>query len=281
LGKILTIQYKGKELLPAKKDLVFKALFTANGDLELLASLLSCLLDLTIIADDITVTNTELPPAFKDGKLSRVDIRIKLAVGKHLNVEIQLNDEHNIEKRSIYYTSRLYTEQMKSGMDYEDICSTIAINILDFPYLPFEEYHNRYRIRNIKNNHELTDVFEINFIELPKVVKRPDNNLKELWLRFLAAEWEEELEMVVKEDPIFEKAVNKLSYVSADEQLRYELFMREKAELDYHSAMARNYSKGEVKGKLDMVRRLKESAAMPVEEIAKLSGLSVEEVEKL
>jgi predicted transposase/invertase (TIGR01784 family) len=162
--------------------------------------------------------------------------------------EIQVDNEQNIEKRSIFYTSRLYTEQMAPKMKFEGICPVIAINILDFQYLPFEEYHNRYRLKNTRNNHELTDVFEINFIELPKVSKKSDNSLKELWMLFLAAEKEDDFEMVAKEDPILEKAVNKLLYVSADEKLRYELHMREKAELDYWSAMATNYDKGKAEG---------------------------------
>jgi hypothetical protein len=47
----------------------------------------------------------------------------------------------------------------------------------------------------------------------------------------LAAEKEDDFEMVAKDDPILEKAVNKLLYVSADEKLRYELHMREKKDV--------------------------------------------------
>ena len=54
--------------------------------------------------------------------------------------------------------------------------------------------------------------------------------MKDLWMRFLSAETEDDLDMLAEKSPILEKAVKKLVYISADEQLRYELDMREKAE---------------------------------------------------
>jgi hypothetical protein len=84
-------------------------------------------------------------------------------------------------------------------------------------YLPFEAYHNRYRLKNIRDDHELTDVFEVNFLELKKAPQNPAD-IKGLWMRFLAAESEAELETLKNESPVMEKAVKKLEYISADEQ---------------------------------------------------------------
>ena len=111
--------------------------------------------------------------------------------GKHINAEVQVGDEHNMERRSVFYISRLYTDQMKPHMKFSDICPAIAINILDFPFLPFSEYHNRYRLKNTTNNHELTDVFEVNFLELPKVPVMDLKSSKDLWMRFFTANDEE------------------------------------------------------------------------------------------
>jgi predicted transposase/invertase (TIGR01784 family) len=281
---IKRIPYRGKEVLEPKKDLVFKALFLECGDLELLASLLSCILDLNIDKHDIVIKSTEFSPAHEEGKLSRVDLRVKLLDGKHINVEIQLKNQYNIEKRSIYYASKLYFDQLTSGMKYNEICPAITINILDFKYLYFDEYHNKYRLKNTRSNHELTDVFEINFIELPKVPRKSNNSLKELWLRFLAVEEEEELEMVVKENPILEKAANKLVYVSADEQLKYALDMREAAELDYGDRMAtireEGLEQGLKQGKQEMIIAMKREG-LDNETIAKIAKLPIEEIQEL
>jgi predicted transposase/invertase (TIGR01784 family) len=107
---------------------------------------------------------------------------------------------------------------------------------------------------------------------------------------------EEELDMLSEQDPIMEKAVNKLLYVSADEQLQYELDMREKAELDYWSAMSTNYRKGKVEGmKKGMKKGEKKGkhaqsveiaknllhAGDPVDKVIQVTGLTYEEVESL
>ena len=289
MGRKQRILYQGQELLLATTDLVFKALLTADGDLELLASLLSCILDLDIAPDDVTVTNSELPQTHEKGKLARVDVRVKLADGKHINVEMQVADDHNIAKRSIFYLSKLYVDQLKPSMNYEEICPAIAINILDFDFLPFEEYHNVYRLKNIKSHHELTDAYEINFIELKKVPTETRTCLKEKWMLFIAADSAEMLDKLANEEPIMEKALKKLQYVSSDDQLRYELDMRQKAELDYGSAMVANYKRGRAEGETtgrlrattELARKLKASAAMSDDEIAKLCDLPIEEVENL
>jgi len=282
------IRYKGKELLPVKRDIVFKALFAGDSDLELLASLLASILDINIHANNLVVTNTELPPVHETGKLSRVDIRVKTEDGKHINVEIQLRNEYNMDRRSIFYLSKLYTDQMMAKMTFDELCPAIAINILDFIYLPFEEYHNRYRMKNTRNNHELTDVFEVNFIELPKAPKAGEG-LKDLWMLFLSTDNEEVLDMLTSESPVFKKAISKLVYVSSDEKLRYELDMREKAELDYQSAMKTNYRKGKEEGKIEgkmegkmegkeetVAHALKEG--MKPEDIVRYIGVSLEKV---
>ena len=99
----------------------------------------------------------------------------------------------------------------------------------------------------MNNNHELTDAFEINFIELRKAPKE-GRQLKELWLRFIAAESEAELDTLSKEDPIMEEALEKLKYFSSDDQLRYELDMREKWEFDHLAIETRRYREGKAEG---------------------------------
>ena len=91
--RVSIIHYKGQEVLPAKRDLVFKALMTADGDLELLASLLSCILEIDIHAHDIIVTNTEFAQVHQKGKLTRIDVRAKLSDGQHVNIEVQFLSE--------------------------------------------------------------------------------------------------------------------------------------------------------------------------------------------
>ena len=56
--------------------------------------------------------------------------------------------------------------------------------------------------------------------------------------------------MLVEKDPNIDKAVQRLVYVSADEQLRYNMEMREKAELDYFNDIANSYDRGKNDGEV-------------------------------
>ena len=240
-----TLQFQGLEVFKAKYDLIFKEVFL--GDLDLLASLISSILEIDIQAEYLAILNTELVPAYETGRLSRLDIRIKTA-DKHIDLELQLNNRYNMDKRSIFYLSKLFIEQMTQGLDFKDLCPAIAINILDFDYLPHAEYHNQYRLKNTRTHDELTGAIEIHFLELPKARFTENNNMKNLWMKFLSADSGEMLEMLAKQDPMMEKAISRLVYVSADEKLRYEIAMREKAELDYNNDMSGSFEKGKEQG---------------------------------
>jgi predicted transposase/invertase (TIGR01784 family) len=177
-------------------------------------------------------------------------------------------------------------------MKFNDLGSAIAINILDFNYLPHEEYHNVYRLRNIAKNDELTDVLELNFIELPKIPHNLSESPKDLWMKFLSAEDEEVLKMIAKQNKTMDKAVKKLVYVSADELIRYEMDMREKIELDYHSAMRGSYDEGREEGKKEgreegkqqkvreMVYGMKNDG-LSEEAIARIAKLTIEEIQSI
>jgi predicted transposase/invertase (TIGR01784 family) len=108
------IYYKGTELLPVKCDVVFKALFGREDSKDLLASLLTSLLDIPIKSpDDLILTNTELSKNYGDDKLSRLDVRVKTNQDEHIDIEVQIIDKQDMIQRSIYYVSRLYVEQMR------------------------------------------------------------------------------------------------------------------------------------------------------------------------
>ena len=237
-----TIMYDGKKLLPITSDVVFKAIFGNEENKDLLMSLLNSFLEIDIkTPDEIQIVGTEFIKHYGEDKLCRLDIRVKTDDNKHIDIEIQVVDKKDMINRSIYYAACLYTEQMKEGMRYNKIGRTIALNILC--YNLFEDnrsYVNSYRFKNRETNSELTDILEINFVELKKVKiqKTSNEDMKDLWAKFLSAESEEELIMLKEKNETLNKAVEKLKYVSADDIIRFEYDQRRKARLDYGSDMA-------------------------------------------
>jgi len=90
---------------------------------------------------------------------------------------------------------------------------------------------------------------------------------------------------------MMEKAIQRLVYVSADEKLRYEMAMREKAELDYYNDMTGSFDKGKEEGLekgLELGReeaRLEDAKSLldilDIQTIAQKLRLSTEEIAEL
>lgn len=105
-----------------------------------------------------------------------------------INIEIQLSNEYNMTKRTLYYWSKLYEEQMEQIDNYRKLSRTVCINILNYNYLDNKRYHNTYRLKEIETNDELTDICEIHFIEIPKLRHLKLNeevDMLEIWVEFL------------------------------------------------------------------------------------------------
>ena len=77
-----------REIIPASNDVVFKALFVRNPDV--LRAFLRDILDLPLTErDEITILNPELVPDAAEGKLSRLDIHVKME-DRRFNIEMQV-----------------------------------------------------------------------------------------------------------------------------------------------------------------------------------------------
>jgi len=282
-----TIPYENEVLFSPTYDALFKGIFVSPGDYGLLASLLSSALKLDIKADGIKVDNTELT---KDNVLDKgvlLDLKVTLGDGSIVNIEMQIGNEYNIAKRSVYNISRIMASQVKVSEDYEAICPVIAINILNFNYIKgSKKFHNRYRMKNTDTGSEMpnADIFEINYVELPKLPKDTGSDMFELWLKFLDAKSEGDLKMLISKEPkVFGIAVNKLRKLSASEEIRERMRKEEKARMDMVSALAKREREGMKKGiKKGKIEGKKEGQAdvlallekgVPIDEIKKKLGI--------
>ena len=294
------IYYHGKELYSPKLDLVFKALFGREDSKDILRSFLNSVLDLDIkSADDITLTNTEMVPEIIDGKLSRLDVCAKVRnATEHddfIDVEIQLCNEGNIINRSVYYVSRLFTSQLSEGDSYNRLGRAIGLSILDFSIFEDDKWSHRGRLKDVENNQEFTDCFELNFVEIPKLPKSATDT-KELWLHFLNATTEKEMDMLVNQNAEIAHAIGKLERISNDSSFQHQLMVREKTDRDYINAMETAKERGILRGREEGMQQgmqqgvyqttLKVARGMlergiDIATIMQVTGLTESEIEKL
>ena len=292
-------------LLDPKMDFVFKNIFGSEKHPNILISFLNATLKPKDLITEVEIKNTDLNKGYIEDKFSRLDVKATTSNDEIINIEIQLKNEYNMIKRSLYYWSKLYSEQLNEGEDYSLLKRTICINILNFKYLKTRMFHSVYRMKEIHTNEELSDIEEIHFIEIPKLEDGSDEkDMLVAWIEFLKnpeSEKVRSLEMSVDE---IREAKDELIKMSNDDTQRELYEMRAKTLRDKISALneaERNgIKKGREEGRKEGIEEgIKEgiekgeknkaieiaksliNLGLDKESIAKSTGLDLWEVEKL
>ncbi|WP_294354319.1 Rpn family recombination-promoting nuclease/putative transposase [uncultured Clostridium sp.] len=236
-------------LLDPKVDFVFKNIFGSPKHPKILISFLNAALKPKNKITAVEIKGTDLEKQFIDDKYSRLDVKAITSNSEIINIEIQLKNEYNMIKRSLYYLSKMYEEQLKEGEDYSKLNRTVCINILNFKYLKTEEFHSAYRLKELESNEELTDIIELHFIEIPKLSKDSDEkDMLMVWTEFLRdpeSEKVRSLEMSIEE---IREAKDELVRMSNDKEQREIYEMRAKILKDKVSALNEAERKGIEKG---------------------------------
>ena len=272
-------------LLDPKIDFVFKNIFGSEKHPNILISFLNATLKPKDLITEVEIKNTDLNKGYIEDKFSRLDVKATTSNNEIINIEIQLKNEYNMIKRSLYYWSKLYSEQLNEGEDYSLLKRTICINILNFKYLKTRMFHSVYRMKEIHTNEELSDIQEIHFIEIPKLEDGSDEkDMLVAWIEFLKnpeSEKVRSLEMSVDE---IREAKDELIKMSNDDTQRELYEMRAKTLRDKISALNEAGRKGIKKGEKNKAIEIAKSLinlGLDKESIAKSTGLDLCEVEKL
>ncbi len=119
-------------LLNPRNDVVFKLLFTRNPDM--LGAMLEAVLAEHIAS--FTVLNPELPGDLSSDKNIVLDVRVLLANGARVDVEMQVRVTPELRARLVYYAARDYTQQLSRGGAFEALTPTVLAVWLDQPLKP-------------------------------------------------------------------------------------------------------------------------------------------------
>ncbi|MTK16781.1 Rpn family recombination-promoting nuclease/putative transposase [Turicibacter sanguinis] len=278
-------------LLPPKMDFVFKRIFGNEKHPNVLISFLNAVLNPIDLIESVELKDTTIEKNHLEDKYSRLDVKAITNKGEHINIEIQLKDEYNMIKRSLYYWSKLYEGQLESGENYQKLSRTICINLLDFHLLNHSNFHSVYRLKDCRTNEELTDVMELHFIELKKMqdVQRVEDvkSKLEAWLYFINQPDSELVQELEKVEIEIKEAKAELVRLSGDRKERERYEKRRESRLNEISALAYAEEKGMVKGieqgakieKIEIAKKLLD--VLDDETISLKTGLSLEEVKEI
>jgi predicted transposase/invertase (TIGR01784 family) len=172
-------------------------------------------------------------------------------------------------------------------MKWQDGCARVMI-------LPTDRFHSVFRLYEETEGFMLTNDLEIHFLELPKLGETDvqlDDPLVS-WLLFVGAKDERTVEELAKQEPVLRKAKTVLEFLNQSDEARKLYEMRVKALKDEMNmiegakeegraeGIAEGKEEGKLEGKAEVAKNLL-ALGMSVQEVAKLTGLPVTELEKL
>ena len=268
------------ELLKLKNDYTFKRVFGYTGNEEITKGLLNAILK-EKITDVSLDCNTILEKDLYDDKLGILDIRAKVNNTVDINIEMQLVDEKNIEKRIVFYLSKMYTQNLKKSHNYSELNKCISILFIDFELEKLKEipkYLTKWNIREeTYGKIILTEVLEFYIIDLSKIEKYSENKLLDTWVKFISNSEEMNMENA---DESIKKAKEVLEEISEDEHEQYLAHLREKYIFERQGIEEAGFDKGVKASKIEITKKLK-AKNMKIDEISEITGLTKEEIEKL
>ena len=239
-------------ILSPKVDFVFKKIFGNEKHPNILISFLNAVIKPTDLIKSVQIKNTDIEKEHIEDKYSRLDIKAVTNNGEHINIEIQVKNEYNMIKRSLYYWSKMYEGQLTKGQDYDTLSRTICINILDFKYLKNDNFHNCYRLKEKNTNEELTDVMELHFIEIPKLRKLENSedisDMLEAWITFIESPTSELIDKLEMSSDEIKEAKEELLRLSGNNKERERYEKRFESLLEQNSLLANAERKGLQKG---------------------------------
>lgn len=293
------------ERISPRVDIAFKKIFGVEENKDLLISLINSIVGKEDQVVEVTLLNPYNAKNFRQDKLSILDVKAKGADDKRYNIEIQISDEADYDKRALYYWAKLYTEQLKVAEDYSTLSKAIGIHILNFTSIPdVDKYHNVFHIAEKDTGMLYFKDLELHTIELKKfskdshaelvdIVAMVKNSL-DMWVAFLTRHDllnKEHLPLEL-DDPAIKKALDVLNVMNfaPEEREAYEdhlKWLRIEANT-LKKSEARGFAQGEQIGiakgeqeKAVAIARKMISRRMGIEEVSELTGLTIEEIQAL
>ncbi|MBF5059082.1 Rpn family recombination-promoting nuclease/putative transposase [Candidatus Neptunochlamydia vexilliferae] len=302
------------DLLDIKVDVVFKDFFGDKSSKELLESFINSVLGFE--GDDLIEIEEFLDPRKMRVEVGRpstfVDLSVKTRGGERYIIEMQTYNHEGFDKRLLYYLGKDYTEQIdyhyhqqateteqkkkqKKLIGWQDLPKVHIVAIIDFHrserekngILNNEKVVETYRFKPeiSSSNEHLFNQWKATLVDLKKFKDKPLAELKtykEKWFYLLknASLIKEKEANALKQDPVFQRALERLERLSSDPATRkaYEASVNEHR--DHLAVLSSERKAGRKEEKLEIAQALLKQG-LPVNQISEATGLSSEEIESL
>ncbi|NES24820.1 MAG: Rpn family recombination-promoting nuclease/putative transposase [Symploca sp. SIO3E6] len=284
-------------------DWAIKKILRDKANHAILEGFISELLQQSIKIESIL--ESESNPLREENKFNRVDILARSTEGKLLLIEVQNSTEQDYFHRMLYGASTLIAEYLNRGEPYQNIKKVYSIHIVyfslgrgqDYIYQGRQEFrgwHLNDRLELSSTQQELFNIKKISEI-FPEYYLLKVNNFDDQtkdsideWLYFLK---NSEIKDEFSAQGLAEaKERLREEYLSDEERATYQRYLKDK---QYENSMMstaraeaelmgwkRGKQEGEQEEKQSIAKAMKK-AGSPMEFIAQVTGLSLDDVEAL
>ncbi|AXB82197.1 Rpn family recombination-promoting nuclease/putative transposase [Megasphaera hexanoica] len=235
-------------------DVFFKALLGSEERKTLTLNFINAILNRegSNAFTSVTFSDKEIVPPRIDGKLSFLDVLVKMDDGTRVHVEVQVLMDEYMVNRSLYYWGRIYSRELEKGNLYGDLSPVITINLLDFNQFPqYQTYINTYHITNDDTHDILTNHLEMHFIELKKIHISDIKKLKrsERWIAYFSPNFtDQERRSLAMSDTAIQEAMDYEKQFATNNELKSAYWEHERTMRDIASALYSREKAGQERG---------------------------------
>ena len=268
----------------------FKEVFLKPDNSDLLKALLEFILKIKI--DKLEIKKTELLSGNVNIKDKRVDAIVHTG-NKKIEIEINSQNKDYLHTRSTAYICNIYQSNASVGDTYNEDTDIIQVN-LTWGLGRNNDEMKIYKIMNEKGELYVKNfiIYEINMDYYDKIwySKNEDEIKKNLYMIMLDLD-KKELENMPK-DKIVDKYITNVTIVNDDPEFQKYMSEEEDKRKIQNSLLSeakeegisQGISQGYTSGINDGIKQTAKnllSMNMPIEDISKATGLSIEEIKKI
>ena len=269
-----------------RNDRAFKEVFLKPNNSDLLKALLEFILKIKI--DKLEIKKTELLSGNVNVKDKRVDAIVHTG-NKKIEIEINSQNKDYLHTRSTAYICNIYQSNASVGDTYNEDTDIIQVN-LTWGLGRNNEEIKIYKIMNEKGELYVKNfiIYEINMDYYDKIwYSKNEEEIKKNQYMIMLDLDKKELKNMPK-DKIVDKYITNVTIVNDDPEFQKYMSEEEDKKKIQNSLLSEarvngindGISKGVSQEKISIAKNLL-SMNMPIEDISKATGLSVEEINKL
>ena len=249
-------------IIPLYSDFMSKYIFGYQKNVKFTTHLLELIFDVPsgTYNNAIIKNSLKLDKDYIMSKDFETDIIIELPNKELVNLEFYSYYNKVSEIKSFLYITRLFSNTLEKGNDYQSLKKIIQINIVKNNSVHItNNILNKYLIINteIPQDKMLNNLYEAYIINLDEEKNiLYNNNELERWLKLIGAETKEEIKSIIKGDKLMEEVYKEMNNFN-DEYYWTKYFTRERMERSQrHYAKEEGFKESQIETVKNMLTKI-------------------------